>query len=51
MAKVMVERETSSHLSGFRNEERIRYCYGLRFAELQEVSRVLKGFSGDWTLE
>ena len=35
MAKVIVEPESSSHLSGFGDEERIRHCYALRFAELQ----------------
>ena len=51
MAKVMVEREMSSHLSGFGDEETICHGYALTFAELQEVRIGLKGFGGDWTLE
>ena len=48
---VMVEPESSGQLSRFRDDERIRNCYALRFAELQKLARVSKGFSGDWTLE
>ena len=51
MAKVMVEPELSSCLSGFGDEERICHGYAPRFTELQEVCEDFEGFRSDWTLK